>query len=298
MWETLELGEQSMENLEILKYAAWAFGFAGTLLLSYQGILIFADAAEKRRAAMSDEGGVPTDSFMAVFTPEQLFFITLLGAFLGGAIIYLLTDDYLFAFAGAIFGVLVPQLVQTVMRNRLIARFEAQLIDALQTMSNSLKAGYNLIQAFELVAKEMTPPISVEFSTLTKENKLGVHMDKALSNLGKRVQSTNLDLVINSISIVRQSGGNLAEVFDRIAETIRERSRLEGKVNAMTAQGKLQGLILCLLPIFLIVGINILDPTIMEVLFTDPMGMVIITLVIMLYLIAGFMIYKIVNVKI
>lgn len=269
-----------------------------TFLLSYLAIDFFFAITEKARAKRDQQQVLREESFKNVLPQEQLIFLSVLSAFMLAGLLFALTQEPMVVLFGALLGVALPRLVVVIIQQRLMQQFENQLVDALTTMSNSLKAGYSLIQAVELVAKEMSPPISKEFSIVTQENRLGVHLDKALMNLARRVESANLDLVVNSITIVRQAGGNLAEVFDTIAETIRERNRLEGKIDSMTAQGRLQGIIMVALPVMLIFGMEFMQPGMFDPLLASEYAGPVFGIVIMLYLVGGLFLYRIVNVDV
>jgi tight adherence protein B len=133
---------------------------------------------------------------------------------------------------------------------------------------------------------------------MLRENKLGIPLDKALQNMCERIPSNNLDLVVTSIVIARTAGGNLAEIFDQIASTVREISRLEGKIDALTAQGKLQGLVIGSLPLLLGYLIYLMDPEMMSTLWNDPIGWGIIGIIVLFESIGAFFIWKIVSIDI
>ena len=136
---------------------------------------------------------------------------------------------------------------------RYVRKFDEQLTDALGTMSNALRAGFSMSQAFESVAESDQHPISDEFALLLQQMRVGMSFDDALASMEKRIASDDLSLVITAIDIARKTGGNLTEIFDRIAETIRGRMRIERKVRTLTAQGRLQGLVVSLMPFILCV---------------------------------------------
>ncbi|MCB0309360.1 MAG: type II secretion system F family protein, partial [Bdellovibrionales bacterium] len=150
----------------------------------------------------------------------------------------------LFTLFFGLFGFLLPTITMKFLWTRRLSAFNEQLIDALNLLSNSLKSGLNLSQAIQVLVREMPNPISQEFGVVLSQEKVGLTMDDALEKLSERVSSEDLSVVIQSILILRETGGNLSETFDVIANTIRERRRVDGKIQSMTAQGKLQGLIL------------------------------------------------------
>jgi tight adherence protein B len=138
------------------------------------------------------------------------------------------------------------------LRARRLAAFNLQLVDALVSMSNALRAGFSIQQAFESIVKEGKKPIAQEFSVFLQQMRIGVRFEDALKNLEERVGSEDLTLMVRAVEIARQTGGNLTETFDRIADTIRERSRIEGRIKALTAMGRLQGIVVGLIPVFLL----------------------------------------------
>lgn len=153
-----------------------------------------------------------------------------------------------------------------------LKQFEGQLPDALGLIANSLRSGYSFLQAMDVVSREMPEPISKELAQVLRENKVGIPLEEALLGLGRRVNSPDLDLVITAVLIQRQVGGNLAEVVEKIALTIKERMRLLGQVRALTAQGRMSGWIVSLLPVALGLIFHFINPEYMQPLFAHPLG--------------------------
>ena len=143
------------------------------------------------------------------------------------------------------------------------ARFDAQLPEALATMSNALRAGFSISQAFDSVVEQGEPPISEEFAIMQQQLKVGMSFEAALESLSQRVGSDDLTLVTTAILISRKTGGNVTEIFDRISETIRGRMRIERKVKSLTAQGRLQGIVVSVMPIFLGAVMTMIRPGLM-----------------------------------
>ena len=173
---------------------------------------------------------------------------------------------------GAVAGFFFPFILVNMKIARRMKAFNSQLGDALILIANSLRTGYSFMQASDMVAQEMRPPISSEFSRAVKEMNLGVTIEDALANLGKRINSEDLDLVLTAVLIQRQVGGNLSEVLDNIARTIRERVRIRGEIRTLTAQGRISGIIVSLLPVVLGLVIYLLNPEYVKLLFVHPFG--------------------------
>ncbi|MEW6727236.1 MAG: type II secretion system F family protein [Bacillota bacterium] len=155
---------------------------------------------------------------------------------------------------------------------RRLAAFNSQLCDALAMIANTLRAGFSFLQALEMVRKELPDPISKEFGRALQDLNLGVSVEDALQSMVERVKSDDLDLMVTAVIIQRQIGGNLAEILDKIAETIRERVRIKGEIKILTAQGRISGLVVGLLPIGLLMVLLLINPGYMQDLFNNPMG--------------------------
>jgi tight adherence protein B len=177
---------------------------------------------------------------------------------------------------------LVPRWGIGFLRTRRLNRINEQLGEALTLVSNSLRSGLSLQQGVELVVEEMDAPISEEFATVVKETKLGLPFDEALQNLAERVPTPDLDMVVTAIVTIRETGANLAEVFDVIAHTVRERKKVEGKIQAMTAEGMTQGVMMCGVPPVLIVTFYFLDPGLVEPLFNTVLGIMMLVIIVSL----------------
>ncbi len=175
-------------------------------------------------------------------------------------------------FIGSMLGYLAPQVYLDLRIRKRGKAFDAQLGDALILAANSLRTGYSFLQAVEMVSREMRPPLSTEFARMLREMNLGVTTEDAMRNMTKRVDSSDLDLALTAVLIQRQVGGNLAEVLDGIAATIRERFKLKGDIKTLTAQGRVSGLIISFLPIALAVVIFLMNPGYIRTLFEHPLG--------------------------
>lgn len=181
---------------------------------------------------------------------------------------------------------------------RYVRKFNEQLTDALGTMSNALRAGFSMSQAFESVAESDMHPISDEFALLLQQMRVGMSFDDALASMEKRIASDDLSLVVTAIDIARKTGGNLTEIFDRIAETIRGRMRIERKVRTLTAQGRLQGLVVSLMPFILCVVMTMMKPRVMIPFLTSLTGILCLAGASVMVFIGWLVIRKIVTIKV
>ncbi len=183
-------------------------------------------------------------------------------------------------------------------RRRRVQQFDAQLTDALQQLANALRAGLALPQAIDQVGRDAGPPLRQEFGLFTKETKLGVAVEDALTAMAERVGSEDLDLVVTSTNIARQLGGNLAEMFETIAATIRERFRLEGRIAALTSQGKLQGAVVAALPVAVGIFLHAYRPDLIAPMFESAYGYVLVSAIAVLQAIGFILVRRISTVTI
>jgi len=177
-------------------------------------------------------------------------------------------------------------------------RFNSQLGDTLTLMSNALKAGHSFAQALSTVAKNANPPIAEEFGRATREIALGISVDDALNHMVKRNKSDDFDLMVTAVQIQRVVGGNLAEILDTIAYTIRERVRIQGEIRTLTAQARASGTIITLLPILLAVFLSLVSPTYFGPMLTDPFGHILLGVGILSIAIGAGIIQKIVKIEV
>ena len=170
---------------------------------------------------------------------------------------------------GAVAGFLLPRFYMKRRQGGRLNAFNKQLPDTITLLANALRAGSSFLQAVELVVRESRPPISTEFQRVIREVNLGLPFEQALQNMVRRVESEDLDLMATAISIQYQVGGNLAEILDSIAYTIRERVRIKGEIRTLTAQQRISGYVVAFLPIGLVAVLFVLAPTFMSPMF-DP----------------------------
>ncbi|GAC1329792.1 MAG: type II secretion system F family protein [Candidatus Dormibacteria bacterium] len=176
------------------------------------------------------------------------------------------------AFGGAVVGYFLPAIWLKRRQAKRRAAFDGALGDTVMLMSNGVKAGYSIQQALASVAEGGRPPLSEEIARVNREISLGLDLEEALQHANVRLASKDFDLVVTAILIHRTVGGNLAEVLDKIAETIRERVRVHGEVRVLTAQARASGYIITGLP-FAVAGIlSLVSPGFEAPLLTSPLG--------------------------
>jgi tight adherence protein B len=189
------------------------------------------------------------------------FGFAVVGWFLGGIFLALVFG------IGAFF---IPRFYVGYLQGKRLRDFDNQLGDMLNLVVNGLRAGYSSMQAQESVARELPPPISVEFHRVVQEIQLGLPQEGALANLTRRVPSADLDFVVTAINVQREVGGNLAEILDNISYTIRERVRIKGEIETLTAQGQITAWVISLLPISLALFLFLINRSYMMTFFGPP----------------------------
>jgi tight adherence protein B len=192
----------------------------------------------------------------------------------------------------------IPGMMIKILHRRRTTRFVIQMVDGLSLMSNSLRSGLNVPQALQLVTDELPNPISQEFALVLSQNKIGVTVEAALSNLSVRMPHDDIEMFTTSVNILKETGGNLAETFDSISYTIRERIKVESKIAAMTAQGVLQGVVVVLMPFALGAILYTIDPDRIRPMFTTVPGWAMLLLMVSLQAAGAFAIWKIVQIRV
>lgn len=192
----------------------------------------------------------------------------------------------------------VPNLVVDIKRRRRLKRFMNHFPEALEMFARSLRAGHSFTGAIQLVAQEMPDPIGPEFSKVFEEQNLGIPLRQALVGMTDRVDILDVKFFVTAILIQRETGGNLAEIIDKIAYVIRERFRVQGQLKVFTAQARISGTILALLPVGMAVLLGILNPDYMRPLWVEKAGKIMVVVAVAMQ-IAGFLaIRKIIRIKI
>jgi tight adherence protein B len=238
------------------------------------------------------------DAMYLTLPIQHLVYLSFASAVIVGALAGLVFGSIAWGIILGAAGFVLPAVAIYFLKRRRDARFLQQLVDALMNVSNSLRAGFSLHQAFSLIQREMANPISQEFRLVNQELRFGVSMEDALHHLLERMPSEDLEIVVTAITISRDVGGNLTEVFDNIAETMRERRRLHGKIKALTAQGKWQAALVCAIPVFFALVMNIIHPQMMEVVYTEPLGWALIAAIVTLQILGILTIVKIVRIEV
>jgi len=230
--------------------------------------------------------------------PSALFAISIGLTMVGGLLSALIARTMYVAPVGAAIFFGIPWLWLWNKRRSRLKKFASQLPDALELVARALRAGHSLAAGMHVVAEEMPPPVAKEFGRVYEEQNLGISLDEALRGITERVPNLDLRFFVTSVAIQRQTGGDLAEILDKIGHVIRERYRILGQVKALTAEGRLSGLVLIALPIGLFLMMLHMKPDYIQLLWTDPLGVKMSIFALVLQVLGAYAIKKIVDIKV
>jgi len=288
-------------------FAALCAGIAVTLA-TYVIVDFFALLSARYREKYLQETAVEMDDVLLSMPPARVLDLSLaVSAFAGFAAVLGLgfygtemsiSKMVIVAMIGATATFPLPRIYLRWLKKQRLAKFNEQLEDALLSMSGSLKAGFSINQALEVVARENRKPISFEFSLLIQELRLGVTLDNALDKMSTRLNCPDFELVAVSILTARQTGGELTATLERLAGVIRERVRITGRIRALTAQGRMQAMIIGLMPIALFIAMMNIAPDMMNAFFSTVVGVLCLVAVIILDITGFLVIRKITNIDI
>ncbi|MCD6378700.1 MAG: type II secretion system F family protein [Planctomycetes bacterium] len=237
-------------------------------------------------------------SLLIDINPRTVTLMSLGVMFLLAGIGYLIIHSILMVILGIILGAFLPSVVLKLLRRYRLRRLDDQIVDGIQTLISAVRAGLNLVQAMELLAKNGPRPISQEFAHLVREYEHGVSLEKAMQNAAARIGSANYRLLFAALLTHRERGGDLADTLERIADSIREIYRLEKRVETLTAPNRTAARWMGAMPAVVLGVLYLIDPYGVRMLFTTPAGRVILLIIVVLNVIGFLWIRKIVSIDI
>ena len=210
--------------------------------------------------------------FFLFIDPSRLFMVNLAIMLVGALLAWVVFGSPLLAIGVVAVLAMLPRLLYAAMRKRRFQRFEQQLPDALMMLCGAMRAGIGFSSAMQQLVAEAQAPLAQEFSLVLREQRLGVALEQSLANLQRRIPTQSTILVVSAMRIASETGGGLAETLERTAQTIRSRLQMEGKIGALTAQGKMQAWVVGLLPLLLMVVLNYMEPEAMGLMWHSQLG--------------------------
>lgn len=238
-----------------------------------------------------------SDMFLSI-DPNQLFVLNLCAIVVLPLLTWFITGDIPATLTMLAIIILLPTFVYRSMRKKRLKRFEKQLPDGLAMISGAMRAGASLNIALEGMVKEQPAPLSQEFELFLKEQRLGVEFEVSLKKMEERIPIQDFNMLVTALLINREVGGNLAETMEILGETLRKKEMMEGKIEGLTAQGKLQGIVMTGLPIFLGVLLNFMEPEAMSKLWTTTIGWIVLTIIVIMEAFGYFIISKITSIDV
>lgn len=265
-------------------------GIAALVGFSVEGVRSFGGSYKER--FMGSANSELQDMFIFM-DPTNLFILNIAAAVCVPLLVQWLFQIWVLSLAFALLFMVLPGLVWASMRKKRLAKFEEQLPDSFMMLSSSLGAGASINTALENMVKQAQPPLSQEFGLLVKRMRLGVVLDDALLEMEKRVAVPSFVMASSAIRISREVGGNLVETIKSMADTLRRKRSMEGKIESLTAQGKTQGTFMAVLPIILAILLSFIEPESMRQLYTTRNGLMVLAVMITMQVLGFVFIRKI-----
>lgn len=264
-----------------------AYGFCfGSATLA--GVWSYPPLREQLTAYLRERAAEATSELSELFVNlpgRTVWLLYGVSPFAAGLLFWLASANVFVGLVGAAAGVALPKLILIQARRTYVRRFHGQLVDGLLLLSSSLKAGLSMTQAFTVVAEEMPAPISLEFGLILKEIRMGVNLDEAMVHLKRRMPLDDVTLFTTAVLVGRETGGDITQVFRRLVETLRERKKLKERIKTLTFMARMQGIIMAMLPVVFGFLVYRIDPRHFQFFLHDPMGRVLLGLIVLLQVI-------------
>ena len=241
-------------------------------LLAWLAVDLGTTTLGRYRATFTERAKFQAQEFFLFIDAKKLFAANFALMTLGAVGVWMVSGSAFLAVPAFFALALVPRVLYAWMRKRRLKKFENQLPDALMMLAGGLRAGASVSSAVQQLVAEAQPPLAQEFSLMLREQRLGVTVEQSLNNLARRVPTQTTTLVVSAMRIASETGGGLAETLERTSGTVRSRLQMEGKIDALTAQGKLQAWVVGSLPIVLMLILNKMEPEAMGLLWNSRIG--------------------------
>ncbi len=269
------------------------FVVLGWLLLVYGG-----KWAQKAQSSMANESSATLGAMFIFMNARQLLMLNAGIALVLPLLVLLITANLIATGVTFVVAIFLPRRIIGFMRKRRLQKIERQLPDVLLMLTGSIRAGASLQLALDAVAQDASPPLAQEFDLLLRELRVGVDFNDALKHLEERAPVPDILLVTSAMSLSRDVGANLSETLTSVANTLKAKQQLEGRIGSLTAQGKMQGVVMAGLPVFLILILRFMEPEAMEPLFTQWYGWATIGFIVVMTFLGHHFISKIVSIDV
>ncbi|WP_323141951.1 type II secretion system F family protein [Massilia phyllosphaerae] len=267
-------------------------------MLTWLAIDVGTGSMKRYRSSFTERTRFQVREFFLFIDPRQLFVLNMAGIVLGALLTWLVSGSGLLACAVAAALAFSPRVLYAQLRARRLRQFEEQLPDALMMLAGGMRAGAGFGSALAQLVQEAPAPLGQEFSLMLREQRIGVTLEQSLNNLAHRIPTQTTVLVVSAMRIAAETGGGLAETLERTAGTIRSRLQMEGKIRALTAQGKLQAWVVGLLPVGLALVLGKMEPAAMDMLWHTRVGWAVLAVLAVLEAMGVYVIRKIIAIDV
>jgi len=272
--------------------------FFTVVVVSMIGLMFAGKFVDRQKLTIDTATKVDLAEMFIFVDSNQLFVYNMVALLVFPPAIYLIFDGFVVPVTIALLIAFLPKYLVSRIRKSRVTTFERQLPDALLMVSGGMRAGASLAVALESMVKEQKPPLAQEFDLMLREQRLGIDFDTALSNMEKRMPLPDFILLVAAMRITKEVGGNFAEILESLSITLRRKLEMEGKIKALTAQGKLQGIVMACLPLFLMGILTLMEPEAMAPLYNTLYGWITLFVVFVMIGLGYLGISKIVNIDV
>lgn len=265
---------------------------ASAVLLSMALLPMFVDLAQRWKLKKETKISHELDNLFYDKSPKNLMKLYFILPPVLGIVGFVLFRSLLLAAAGTFIGLFVPNLIMRLREGKRRQMFSSQILDTIMILSSALKGGLSLLQALEVIVEEMPIPMNQEVGLAVRENKMGITLEESLNRLKVRMHMDDLTLVVNSILVARETGGDLTKVLSRLSTTIRDNRKLKDSIKTLTMQGKLQGIIMSFLPFVFVWWVITFNRHHFDIMLQNDTGRFLLVLAVILQVIGMFLIKK------
>ncbi len=256
--------------------------FISLSILFFLAMTVGAKIRARFESQLSEEANMNLSDMFMFMDPNMLVRYYTTALIVVPALVLIIKHDFLSFIVAVVVMAVVPKMFYGSIKKSRMKKFDEQLPDAFMSLASSLGAGTSLMGAIETLATEQPAPLAQEFSLLVRKIKLGVNFDQALVDMEKRIPSQDFRVALSAIRISREVGGNLVEVMEKLADTLRQKAAMEGKIVSLTSQGKMQGYVMTGLPILLACALNVIEPEAMSKLYSTTTGYVVLGVIVVM----------------
>ena len=278
--------------------AILALLFLSLTALIWSSLTVSLKGYTRYESHFTETAGTRMDTLFLFLDARKVFFVNVVSLLLIPVAVYVLTHSWFYVVLAIGVLLAIPKLVFWRLEKKRRETIRDGLPDTLAQVAGGMRAGATFISATQIMVQETKGPIAQEFSLFLREQKLGLTLDEGMDNLAERVDLEEMDLVVTAVQISRELGGNLAEIFERLSDTLRRKLEMEGKIRALTAQGILQGWVVGLLPFFIMFALTFMEPEAMAAMFSGLLGWIFLAVIFVLSIFGAMTIRKIVSIDV